>query len=163
VTVTDLALWLAHHTDAIACDEAAGEIYSDIKTAVDAIERVINRPVADIECGPCPTLDENHNRCSVGLSAKRGSIEVTCWKCKTTHNIDRLIQQRVSEVPYLLFTARNVLKVMARLGQPIAESTWRRWRALGHVIPAGELYGEPAYRLQDVKEQRKRYARPEAS
>lgn len=157
------AIWLAHNTGAIACDEAAGTCFSDIKNAITLIEAVINRPVPPIECGPCPTLTEDRKACAVGLVAKRGQIEVRCWKCKTTHNIERLIQRRVSEAPYLLFTARDVLKVMARIGLPIGESTWRRWRALGKVQPAGELYGEPGYLLDDVKTARSRNTRAQAS
>jgi len=159
LTASRAALWLADHVSAIAAEESAGDIYAEIKRCIDEIERCINRPIHGIECGPCPTLDEDQRECAVGLTAKRGAIEVRCWKCKTTHNIERLIQRRLNEVPNRLFNARDVLKIMARIGEPIGESTWRRWRAVGTITPAGELYGEPGYRLQDVKDQRRRYAR----
>lgn len=158
-----LALFLAHNTHAIAANQHAATCYNDIQHAINEIERLINRPIQPIECGPCPTLDKNQNICAVGLSAKRGEIEVCCWKCKTTYNIERLIQKRLNEVPNLMFTTTQVLRVMARIGEPIPDSTWRRWRAQGTIQPAGELYGEPSYNLDDVRKQRRNYTRAHAS
>lgn len=156
------ARWLAAHISAIAADESAGQFYRDIETAILEIERVINRPLHPLECGPCPALTDKQQPCGAGLTAKRGAVEVTCWKCRATHNIEELIEARLHEAEYLLFTARDVLAVMGRIGQPIADRTWRRWRELGQVQPAGELYGQPGYRLADVRAMRRRYARHDA-
>lgn len=153
------ARWLAANISAIAADESAGEYYREIENAILEIERIINRPLHPVECGPCPALNEKQQACGAGLSAKRGAVEVICWRCRATHNIEILIEARLTEAEYLLFSAKDVLAVMGRIGQPVAESTWRRWRQLGQVQPAGELYGEPGYLLADVRAMRRRYAR----
>lgn len=151
-TPTDLAHWLARHADAIACDEAAGEIYADVKTAVDAIERVINRPESSRYCGPCPTLLEDQNQCRAGLFAKRDAVEIRCWKCKMTHNVEQLIGSALRSVGGLLYSAGEVQELMSQIGQPIPSRTWRYWRASGRIEARGWRGAEPMYWISDVQD-----------
>ena len=151
-TTASLASWLANHVDAIAQDEAAGEIFSDVKRIVDDIERMVNRPIPPRYCGPCPTLTEDQVYCSVGLFAKRDAIEIVCWKCKMTHNVEKLIQHAMRNTEGLLYSAREVQMLMAEIGQSIPPRTWRYWRAQEKVIVRGWRGAEPMYWLSDVQE-----------
>lgn len=155
----DLALNIAANIHKIARHPAAGRCYAEVKAAIDDIERMINRPLPPLELGPCQTLLEDNTKCTAGLIAKRGEIEITCWKCKTTYNVSKMIEDRLTDVPNRMFIAREVLQVMGQIGEPIGDSTWRRWRAQSKIEPCGELYGEPAYRLADVRALRRKYAR----
>ena len=158
---TTAAAILARNVSTIALLESAGKCFKDVRQAVELIERAINRPLPPVECGPCPTISEDQKRCAVGLSAKRGEIEVLCWKCKTTYNIAELIQMRLDSVPNLMFTAKDVLKIMGQIGEPISDRTWRFWRAEGKIQPQGELYGDPGYLLEEVRELRRNSRRRE--
>ena len=145
------ALWLAKNVSAIACDESAGMCYAEIKQIIDEIERQINRPENQIECGPCPTIDEDQQRCAVGLRAKPGDVEVTCWKCKQTHNVRKLIDQALEDCKRLLFSESEILDIMAQIGEHIPRGTWWSWRSRGVIESRNEWDAEPKYWLEDAR------------
>lgn len=150
-TPTTLATFLADNIPAIAADEAAGELFRDVRNAVDSIERAINRPLPFRVLGPCPTITEDQTTCAVGLTAKREEIEITCWKCHQTHNVAKLIENKLSERREWLWSAREILDIMAAIGEPISGRTWRYWRANDVVPSRNELGAEPKYWLEDVR------------
>jgi hypothetical protein len=123
-----LATWLARNVSAIAADESAGMCYADIKHAVDAIERTINRPKPPRFCGPCPTIiDEDRCRfkephqhphaCGTALLAGYKVIngqhtedtEVVCPTCKTTHNVELRIRNLLTDVSDWRFTQEELI------------------------------------------------------
>jgi hypothetical protein len=165
MTTKALAQFLAANIPAIACDEAAGELFQDVQNAVDAIERMINRPVEPKYCGPCPTLNEDQDICSVGLFTKWDGVtkqyepEIECWKCHMTYNADELITDALSEVDGWLFTAAEVLETMAQIGEPISERTWRHWRKTGAIQSRNELGVEPKYFIGEVRYLRQTFAK----
>jgi LSD1 subclass zinc finger protein len=158
-----LALRLADNVHTIATHEAAGDIYHDISELVSDIERCINRPEPDPECGPCNAIltdgSYGQKECRTQLTAKRGDTHTTCPNCHTTHKIDDLINHHLKAAGHMLFTAPDLLQILHRIGEPIGQSTWRRWRATGRISPAGELYGQCAYKLDDARQLRRRHAK----
>jgi hypothetical protein len=156
------ATFLAANTAAIARSEDAGQIYTDIHNAVTDIERIINRPPSPKYCGNCPTITDQH-RCDEALLAKREDTEVTCWKCKTTHNVERLIERALAEVHDWLWTQQEILDIMAQIGEPISPRTWRHWRATGKIMSRNELGAEPKYYIEEVRHLRATYAHARAS
>jgi hypothetical protein len=151
-TPTDLALWLAHHVETVACDEAAGEIYNDIKTAVDAIERVINRPIPEQFCGTCTTRIET-TPCDLALYAPREAVEVLCPRCKTTHNIERLFAQTLDDSDDKSFTISELHRtVLPAVREYVPPRTLQHWAARGRLVPTGyDQDGEPRFMLADVR------------
>lgn len=146
------AAWLAQHVSAIACDEAAGEMFTEVQNAVNAIERAINRPIPPKYCGPCPTVNEDQSRCGVELYVKRELAEVQCWKCKLTYNADDLIDLAMLGAGELLYSAREIQELMASIGEPISPRTWRHWRKEDKLIDRSEALGsEPKYWIRDVR------------
>ena len=141
------AIWLAHNVSAIACDENAGMCWREIKDAIDAIERMINRPIPPRYCGPCPA-------CNTALKAARDDVEVMCPVCRVTHNVERLEQELWAGVDTWLLTHSEVLMVMAYRGDPVPERTLRHWRATGRLLPRGYRGEKPGYWLADVHELR---------
>lgn len=166
-----LARWLAQHVTAIAAHEAAAEHYVDVQRIILDIEHRINRPVPPRFCGPCPAPDEDDPRraCGTALMAKRDAIEVRCPTCKTTHNVERLLQRLLADVDHWRFTVSEILMIMRALEEPLNERTFRRWRAQGKVRPRGFRRpdgaigltrrtedDQPLYRLAEVRGQMRR-------
>jgi hypothetical protein len=147
-----LAAWLARHTTDIATDPAAAVCYREIKQIVFDIEHVINRPQPLTYCGPCPTTYQDGTTCDVGLFVKRDTPQVKCWKCKTTHYVDELIDRALQATEGLLYTAAEVRETMAEIGRPIPPRTWHRWRVEERLPTRGWRGAEPMYWISDVKD-----------
>lgn len=145
------AVWLAKNVNAIACDEAAGLCYGEIKHVIDEIERMINRPENVVECGPCPTINADQTECAVGLRAKRGDAEVSCWKCKQTHNVKHLIEQALEDCKRWLWSESEILDIMAQIGEQIPRGTWWNWRTRGLIESRNEWDAEPRFWLEDAR------------
>jgi hypothetical protein len=146
---------LARHVNTIAHDPAAHVAYREFEQIRDTIERLVDRPRSPLFAGPCPEKD-----CGAELVIPPAAKHFQCRDCKATHLVHELVSRRLDEIPPdLLFTASEVLVVMDIIRTPLPERTWRRWRAAQHVQAAGELYGEPAYRIQDVRNFRKKWTR----
>lgn len=168
-----LAFWLATHTDAIAADEAAGMCFDEIHAHIGRILSVINRPVPPRFCGPCPSTsaEDDRRQCGMALMAKREAVEVKCPQCQQTHNVDALMHRLLGEVDHWRFTRKEVLLIMATLGDKLSERTFQHWRKHGTVKPRGyrrrdgrislTRHGdddEPVYRLSDVRSARAKVA-----
>lgn len=156
----NLAKALADNTHHIAKLGNAGDCYRDIQNLIERIEHCINRPTPPRYCGNCPTPYHKTSKtqdipptqlCAQPLYAKPDDIETTCWHCKTTYNIQQLIEQQLTNASHMLYTPKEITQILTTIGEPIGDSTWRRWRATGRIKPAGQLYGQDAYRLSDVR------------
>jgi hypothetical protein len=164
-----LLRWLARNVAALASDQGAAVAYREFKQIRETIERIVDRPRSPLFVGRCPTwmgtagLDIVAQQCPADLVISPEAKHVRCRECKETYSVADLVEWRLDEAPPdLLFTASEVLDIMDIIRKPVPESTWRRWRATGQVEAVGELYGEPAYRIQDVREFRKKWTRAKA-
>jgi len=182
------ATYLANNTDLLAKDEDAGEAHKRFNTLARRIEHTINRPIPPKLIGPCPTFDENGNRCSirqpnnrktrVALYARRDATHVVCPQCKKRHDVRDVEQKAIIDREKLRFDASEILNLMASINEPLSERTWRDWRAKGRIKIRGYRRpdgskgltrhnddDEPLYRLADVRrlraKQPKRKARTE--
>src|SRR5689334_20422392 len=113
-TTTAAAVYLSRHVGLIACREDAGQLFMDVKRAVDDIERMINRPIPPRALGPCPTwVGASHDKecqqthphqCTTALTAKAGVSEVVCPHCHITHDVEQLLERQVAETDGKSFT-----------------------------------------------------------
>jgi hypothetical protein len=134
------AAWLATHIDAIAQDEAAGEIFRDVADAVIQIERCINRPLPPRFLGPCPVKG-----CATRLTCERTATEVTCPECQATHSVEELVRLMEHYVRYEPYTTLELLGsrtsdmpgVLEQLNMHVARSTFYRWRKTGTLPTRG--------------------------
>lgn len=156
MTASDLALHLAANIHLLAKHESAGQAFQEIHHAVDTIDRVINRPVPARYCGPCPALLTDGSSCDTALLTDRKNSEVTCWSCKTLHNIDSIEAQLWERVDEWLLTPHEIHLVMEYFGEPLPPSTFRRWRASGRLQPRGHRDGKPRYWPKDIRALRNR-------
>lgn len=156
---TSAALHLSQHVPLIACREDAGVMFAEIRNAVEEITRAINRPHSKKFCGVCPTMRDDKGlevQCGESLYAKHDDVLVTCWRCKQSYDVERLIQDAVDNVRGLLYSANEILEIMKQIGEPIPPRTWRYWRANGKIPERNEWGAEPGYWLEDVRRLRNR-------
>lgn len=164
-----LSYWLATNISVVAADDAAGMCFDEIHAHIGRILSIINRPIPPRFCGPCPSTSEDDDRrqCGMALMAKRESAEVKCPQCKQTHNVEALMSRLLGEVDHWRFTRKELLLIMATLGESLNERTFRRWREHNVVKPRGYRrpdgrisltrhsdHDEPVYRLSDVRSAR---------
>jgi hypothetical protein len=151
----DIALWLADNTATIARHETAGDCYRDIKTIIDTIERVINRPIADRFLGPCPQLlSDNYGEriCNTELTSGRDDRSVQCPACKTTHTVEQLHADQMERTNGMSFTLSQLYRMVLPINREyIPLRTLQHWVANGRLIPTGYEDDEPRFLLADVR------------
>ena len=155
-TAVGCAAWLAQHVDAVAQDEAAGDIFNDIANAIVQIERVVNRPVPDRYLGPCPVAlsDGNGERiCSMQLTASREATSVQCSQCKTTHSVAELHEAQMRTTDQMSFSISELYRlILPVVREYVPMRTLQHWAARGTLVPTGhDRDGEPRYLLADVR------------
>jgi hypothetical protein len=176
-TSMDCAEWLANHVDAIACDPAAAELFTEVKEAVEAIDLSVNRPKPKRFCGQCPTIihqencriKEPHNHphiCGTALMADHKfingqyveDVEVMCPICKTAHNVQRLFDQAIDDSDDMSFTISELFKtILPAVCEYVPLRTLQHWVTRGRLVPTGfDADGEPRFLLADVRELRDR-------
>lgn len=150
-----MARFLAKHVSAIASSEDAGMCFAEVQNAVDAIERMINRPIPPRFLGPCPTILEA-GECNTALMAGRDDREVVCPSCKSTHNVEDLLQRQVDRTSDMSFTISELYgTIMPAVCEYVPMSTLRHWIVKDRLIPTGyDAYGEPRFLLDDVRKLR---------
>jgi RNase P subunit RPR2 len=150
-TAVDAAQYLADNIHTIARHPNAGDCYADIEHLVRKIENAINRPTPPRFLGPCPTLIEHHRACAMRLTAPRDATHVTCRACGTEHDIDRLIEQTLSETADYLLTIPEIALVLRRLGETVPIRTLYDWVTKGKLTPRNPRVATRKYRLSDAR------------
>jgi len=157
-TTRDYAAWLVVNTNLIAKDEDAGCFYKDIKTYLRKIEAAINRPEAQQFVGQCvalitdhakckdkdgkPTCSRHEHECAQQLLAKRGSIQVECPACKTTHSVEKLLTTWLNRAEHERFTVKQLTEVVfPRLPKEerVSRTTLYDWLSQGKLKATGFL------------------------
>lgn len=175
--VSELSAWLLTYLDRLLSSEDAALALDEFTEATDRGVAAINRPIAPVYRGPCPSVvgtdhRDQPRRCGVPLYAARTENSqgrtvpvdfVTCPRCQTTHDARALEQKLLAELGSYLMPADEILRVMRELGEPIGKSTWHNWRAKGKLQPAAWRHrgrvvnywltsnDEKLYRLDDVR------------
>jgi hypothetical protein len=157
-TAIAAARFLARHIPAIAQDEAAAELFADIKAAVESIERVVNRPVPARFLGPCPSLlNDNYGEhiCNTELTTTRDAQTVQCTVCKATHYVEQLHEQQMRNTDAMSFTIVQLFRLILPINREyVPLRTLQHWAASGRLVPTGYEGDEPRFLLADVRELR---------
>jgi len=186
----DYAVFLAAHVDHLASDPDCGDLCATLSAYVKRALVILNRKAPPLFCGPCPTRITDHSRCTdcgqrehecaTRLMARRGAVEVVCPACKTTHNVERLINHLLARADDFRATIPELHRVLRMLGTPVTQRTLYRWARTGVLKPAGYLRADnkriglarqsdddkPVYRIADARKQheqsttRRRVGRP---
>lgn len=141
-TAVRKAGWLRNNVQAIACDEAAGEIYDEIADLHKRMERTVNRRQPPKFLGHCPTwIEETKTVCGRQLSAPADAIQTRCRDCGQTHNCNRLQLLLVGDQEREKVTMARVRYLNRNLPPEyrIPERTMRQWITDGRLRPRGYL------------------------
>lgn len=160
VTTPDLARWLATNTHAIARTALAGALYRDINHIVGTNQQggqlvdAINRQDRTYY-GPCTTtIGRDHKGqprpCGHDLYAPRESIEITCPRCKTTHDPRRQLTSTINTRD--LVTETQLLETLDTMDEPVSRVQLYAWIRSGALTPRGWVH---AGRIVPYKVQRK--------
>lgn len=162
-TPAALASWLAQNAHAIAADKAADVCYSEIKEVITDIEKVINRPAPPRVLGPCPTqVDSSHDKdcdkqhphtCALALTAKNDATQITCPRCRTTHDVEELLARQIRDTDDYNFSLTELHQTaLPALREYVPLRTLQHWAASGRLQPRDHgPDGEPKYLLADVR------------
>jgi hypothetical protein len=140
------ALWLTEHVLAVAAGEDASQTYNEIHRLIGDeqrdgdIGRLINRPIPQKFLGKCPTWREAERKiCGMELQARADDIEVSCPRCRQTHNCNRLQLLMMNDLEREKMTVERILELNRLLPEEyrISERTLRRWRQHGKLKPRG--------------------------
>lgn len=109
------ALWLRANVAAIAASEDADDIAGEVESHLEGIVKVVNRPIRWWALGPCPGLVEDKRtrtftECFTELRVPADTEEVACRKCKTTHNVHRLLLAGKSDAEAKPMTWRKLTR-----------------------------------------------------
>jgi hypothetical protein len=136
------AKWLRKHLGAIVTSTSAGDIAMDIDTHIEDIVVVVNRPTHVLFLGLCPTWDDDRNAtCGRRLRAPADAVEVYCHRCRTTHNVTRLLMAQLSDAERELQTFDELARINSCLpdGYGVPARTLRFWRQTEVLKPRGWL------------------------
>lgn len=177
-TTADYAAWLAANVHLIARDEDAGAFHRTIRNYIRNIKKAIDLRQPPVFCGPCPTQITDHTHCKLctrlhrhdcgtRLMARRGAVETICPFCKTTHNIETLINELLSRAGHFRCTIQDLHDVLVMLDERVPIRTLQDWAARGWLQPRGYIRPDgyigltrrddddrPVYRLSEARKLR---------
>lgn len=149
------ARWLARHIEWLRHHVAGGEAVTEVRDAVRAVRRLIDRPEGRVYAGLC-------NECGAALYARPGAAEVVCRACVTDERelVFDVVERRrwmLAELEDQVGSSSYVAMVAAILGVKVSPSTVRVWAKRGKLSPCEyepplKEGGEPRplYRVGDV-------------
>lgn len=155
---SDHAAWLAVHSAAVSASPEAGDICGDIETHLDDIVAMVNRPVRIMFLGECPTwIEDTNSACGFRLRAPQDAVETYCRRCRTTHNVNRLLLGQMSDTERRLLSWDELVRINRDLpaGYGVPPSTLRHWCVTGVLAPrvAGD---SPLFAWADVRRLREK-------
>ena len=151
---SEYATWLRVNVAAISASEWAVDIAGDIESHRDDIVRIVNRPIRWWTLGPCPGwIERKREECGAELRAPADTEEIQCGRCKTQHNIHRLLLSRKSTAESEPMTWRTLTRYNRDLPAEfqVPPRTLQHWQATGKLCACGILDGDPLYSWIDVR------------
>lgn len=172
--VETVAVWLAHQPEAIRAVQSPHRMHDDVIHVVSHVRKLVDRLPERVLKGPCPYVgyDEHGDRavCGAELYAERGEEWIRCPRCGSLHEVRALEAAALHGVEDRLFELRELLVLMAELGEPVPKATLYAWandprrkrlEPKGWKRPSGQVTDvwidrrdTPVYRLGDVRKLR---------
>ena len=147
--------WLADQTNLIRLRPWAPAMAADIRQAVAAGWRAIDRPENRWYAGPCGaenrTPDGALIECGWTLWARIDQLTITCPQCRTPWRVDERREWLLSAADDVHETApaiASALTIMLRVR--VSPATIRWWASNGDLAPVGERGTAKLYRVGDV-------------
>lgn len=153
--LVDQVEWLRHQRDAL-------QTFDEIRSAVRALRRVVDRPADSWWAGPCNELvtdvaDEDTRtvgtECGADLYAPTGAETIRCRSCGASYDASARRDWLLGEAQDVLGHAEMVAGALVRYGLDITSATVRGYARHNRVVHHGhDGLGRPLYRVGDVIE-----------
>ena len=141
-TTDDLARWLIEHMDRIRQHQAAGDMVTEVRAAVQRAVHVIDLPPGRVYAGPCD--------CGTHLYGHPGRQLVTCPTCGTTWGIPERQEWMRSRLADQLVGAYEASLMLSGIGIYVADGTIRVWASRGKLARRPHPGTDPRYRFGDI-------------
>ncbi|NEW27264.1 hypothetical protein [Nocardia cyriacigeorgica] len=143
--VAQAAVWLAGHHRALRAHEAAGELLHDITRAVDALERLVDRPPERRYLGACPATLPRGETCGyelrVDIDDETGRPQpwVRCGRasCRTQFEVATIEAEARALAEAQCYTVADLVRLTAAIGAPVPKPTLYRWAKDHRITPRG--------------------------
>ncbi|MBF6289299.1 hypothetical protein [Nocardia cyriacigeorgica] len=143
--IAQAAVWLAGLRHALRAHEAAVELLYDVRDAVDALERLVDRPVERRYLGACPAVLGDGTVCGYELRAEidedtgRPQTWVRCARasCRTQYEVATIEATARDRAEQQLYTLADLVRLTAAIGAPVPKPTLYRWAKERRIEPRG--------------------------
>lgn len=125
-----MSRWLLWRVDGLAFNDMAAEWVTSVAAAVEACEKVVDRPPERQYAGPC-------SGCKRDLYAKPGASEVTCKPCAVVYEISDLHEWMTAQIYGRLVTASEGATLLSRFGMTTTPGAIRQWHDRGRLVGHG--------------------------
>ncbi|UBU11615.1 MerR family transcriptional regulator [Nonomuraea gerenzanensis] len=145
-----MSRWLIEHVTWLRHHEAGPDAVTEIRDAVRAVRRAIDRPRDRRYSGQC-------DGCGSALYASERASQAVCPVCvgpegeRTTYSVQERRDAMLSAMAVLCMAPPEASYALSILVRPIPANTIRVWAKRGKLLPAGvDDKGHSIYRLADI-------------
>ncbi|MEV0031410.1 hypothetical protein [Nocardia sp. NPDC050793] len=126
------AAWLAEQRHQLRAHPAAEQLHDDVRAAVAALRRYVDRPIERRYLGACPAVLDDRTVCQYELRAEIGDDGrtapwVRCGRCRTQHEVARIEADARALAEQQLYTLADLVRVTAVIGAAIPKRTLYHW------------------------------------
>lgn len=152
------ARWLGGQLDWIRHQQHAMRVLNELRDAVKALRRAVDRPGDVWYAGPCSgfVTDEYSGQqryCGVDLYPPTGAEIIVCRQCGATYDRHTRLGELLVHVEDTLAHAEWIARALAGWGHAITAATVRGYARHGRIVAHGtNQAGDPTYRVGDVLE-----------
>lgn len=115
-----MARWVLNHVSWLRHHRAGHEAVEEIKSVVDDIRDMVDRPKPRIYAGPCPD-------CQKDMYGPLGAEAVECRPCGISYTVSERIGWMRLQMRGKLVTAREATVLLGRMQLPVAQKTIDKW------------------------------------
>lgn len=160
-TLPAMSRWLLWRIDGLALNDMGEEFARQVRDAVNACRRVIDKPPDRAYAGPCP-------ECKRDLYHRHDAAEVRCAGCGQKWDVGEVnawMAQRIKDyMTDRLVTAREGATLLGRFGLSVEQGTIDKWRERNRIVEHGHNpAGHRLYRWDELLGMAARHASREVS
>lgn len=149
-----MAYWLLNHVSWVRHQRAGHEVIEEIKSVVDRIREIIDRPAPRLYAGPCPD-------CGQDMYGAPGATSVQCRPCGISYSVDVMVAKMNEQLRGKLVTAREATLLLARAGYEISQKTIEKWYQRDRLVEHGhDRNGVRLYLFDEIRSLTKRDTPP---
>lgn len=162
--IVTAARFIAKHLEWLRHQRDASQTFDEIRDAVRALRRVVDRPADATWLGVCtaPAVEdadgpadgcegESEQMCGADLWGSREADTVRCRTCRAVYDAAELVDWLLGQAVDVLGHAELIARALSSYGKDLTPATVRGYARHGRISAHGvNAAGDPTYRLGDV-------------